>query len=170
MKTRQNDSFHSPTEDSTKTVTERGRTRVVPRNLNRIHKKPNHLISYQTAVLAVLLSQGPPLPPSRSAWAIEVHDIGPNGQHTERMRASGAIATEATHGTNDKAHQDCSSSPHQTGSTASRRSEGPRERQAASSSVDGAAPSSSPCTTPPPLETSSRSARGRRGTGRRTGT
>ena len=35
--------------------------------------------------------------PTASAWAIEAHDVGPGGTMTERLRASGAIATAATH-------------------------------------------------------------------------
>ena len=35
--------------------------------------------------------------PTASAWALEAHDIGPGGAETERLRASGAIATAATH-------------------------------------------------------------------------
>ena len=35
--------------------------------------------------------------PTTSAWAIEAHDVGPGGTETERLRASGAIATAATH-------------------------------------------------------------------------
>ena len=35
--------------------------------------------------------------PTASAWALEAHDIGPGGTQTERLRASGAIATAATH-------------------------------------------------------------------------
>ena len=35
--------------------------------------------------------------PTASAWALEAHDIGPGGAQTERLRASGAIATAATH-------------------------------------------------------------------------
>ena len=35
--------------------------------------------------------------PTTSAWAIEAHDVGPGGATTERLRASGAIATAATH-------------------------------------------------------------------------
>ena len=32
-----------------------------------------------------------------SAWAIEAHDVGPGDTMTERLRASGAVATTATH-------------------------------------------------------------------------
>ena len=35
--------------------------------------------------------------PTASAWALEAHDIRPDGTRTERLRASGAIATAATH-------------------------------------------------------------------------
>ena len=35
--------------------------------------------------------------PTRSAWALEAHDIGPGGTQKERLRARGAIATAATH-------------------------------------------------------------------------
>ena len=35
--------------------------------------------------------------PTASAWALEAHDIGPGGAKTERLRASSAIATAATH-------------------------------------------------------------------------
>ena len=35
--------------------------------------------------------------PTRSAWALEAHDIGPGGAQKERLRARGAIATAATH-------------------------------------------------------------------------
>ena len=35
--------------------------------------------------------------PTRSAWALEAHDVGPGGIQTERLRAKGAIATAATH-------------------------------------------------------------------------
>ena len=35
--------------------------------------------------------------PTASAWALEAHDVGPDGEMTERLRASGAIATAATH-------------------------------------------------------------------------
>ena len=35
--------------------------------------------------------------PTASAWALEAHDIGPGDTQTERLRASGAIATAATH-------------------------------------------------------------------------
>ena len=35
--------------------------------------------------------------PTASAWALEAHDVGPDGTQTERLRASGAIATAATH-------------------------------------------------------------------------
>ena len=35
--------------------------------------------------------------PTASAWALEAHDVGPDGTQTERQRASGAIATAATH-------------------------------------------------------------------------
>jgi hypothetical protein len=35
--------------------------------------------------------------PTASAWALEAHDVEPDGALTERLRASGAIATAATH-------------------------------------------------------------------------
>ena len=35
--------------------------------------------------------------PTASAWALEAHDIGTDGARTERLRASGAIPTTATH-------------------------------------------------------------------------
>ena len=35
--------------------------------------------------------------PTASAWALEAHDVQPDGTQTERLRASGAIATAATH-------------------------------------------------------------------------
>ena len=35
--------------------------------------------------------------PTKSAWALEAHDIGPGGTQKERLRARGAIATAATH-------------------------------------------------------------------------
>ena len=35
--------------------------------------------------------------PTASAWALEAHDVEPDGTQTERLRASGAIATAATH-------------------------------------------------------------------------
>ena len=35
--------------------------------------------------------------PTASAWALEAHDIRPDGTRTERLRASRAIATAATH-------------------------------------------------------------------------
>ena len=40
--------------------------------------------------------------PTTSAWAIEAHDVGPDGAVTERLRASGAIATAATHPTHGR--------------------------------------------------------------------
>ena len=40
--------------------------------------------------------------PTKSAWALEAHDIGPGGTRKERLRARGAIATAATHPTHAK--------------------------------------------------------------------
>jgi len=40
--------------------------------------------------------------PTTSAWAIEAHDVGPDGAVTGRLRASGAIATAATHPTHGR--------------------------------------------------------------------
>jgi len=50
-------------------------------------------------VTAVLL---PPsgAKPTRSAWAMEAHDVAADGTQSERLRASGAIATAATHAAN----------------------------------------------------------------------
>ena len=41
--------------------------------------------------------------PTASAWALEAHDVRPDGTQTERLRASGAIATAATHPAHGKA-------------------------------------------------------------------
>ena len=38
--------------------------------------------------------------PTRSAWAMEAHDVAADGTQSERLRASGAIATAATHAAN----------------------------------------------------------------------
>ena len=41
--------------------------------------------------------------PPRAGWALVVEDIALDGSRTERMRASGAIATAATHGAGNTA-------------------------------------------------------------------
>ena len=53
--------------------------------------------------------------PTASAWAIEAHDVGPGGAMTERLlRASGAIATAATH-TRRARPRDIGQEPHLAG-------------------------------------------------------
>ena len=47
--------------------------------------------------VAVTLTPAKGKRPTKSAWALEAHDIGPGGTQKERLRARGAIATAATH-------------------------------------------------------------------------
>ena len=47
--------------------------------------------------MGVVLTPAKGKRPTASAWALEAHDIGPGDTQTERLRASGAIATAATH-------------------------------------------------------------------------
>ena len=41
--------------------------------------------------------------PPCSAWALEAFNVDAHGTHTERLRASGRIATTATHGAQNRA-------------------------------------------------------------------
>ena len=47
--------------------------------------------------MAAVLTQARGKRPTASAWAIEAHEVGPGDTMTERLRASGAVATAATH-------------------------------------------------------------------------
>ena len=53
-------------------------------------------------VTAVLLPAADKRPPC-SAWALEAFNVDEHGAHTERLRASGRIATTATHGAQNRA-------------------------------------------------------------------
>ena len=53
--------------------------------------------------VGVALTPARGIRPTTSAWALEAHDVGPDGALTERLHASGAIATAATHPAHGKA-------------------------------------------------------------------
>jgi hypothetical protein len=105
----------------------------------------------------------PPPCQSRAAaegrWALAVEDITADGSRTTRMRASGAIATAATHGAR---HSECVAARRQEGMPGGRQEGAPQRRPAtqAPSPLD-------PHGAPP--ETSCRREKARRGGERRTG-
>ena len=93
--------------------------------------------------------------PTASAWAIEAHDVGPGGAMTERLlRASGAIATAATH--THAAHGRETLAKSHTWQVAMQVAAGRALHYMLSSFAGGASESPSPSRTPPRPGTSGR--------------